>query len=337
MPYTVYVSLQNDDTIATYDLDRESGALSGRREIKLEGGPAALAVDPGQRFLYCSLRRSKEYASLAIGERGALQLLGKIPVEADACYIKTDRTGRTLLSASYGGGVIGSFRIGGEGVIISPPVQWIATARGAHCIQTDRSNRFVFVPHIHGNGPNRIYQFLFDAETGALTPNDPPTVEPPGPLGPRHYAFHPRLNIVYFDNEQGSSVTAYRLDPEKGTLSPWHTVSTLPEGWQGQNTCAQCWIHPSGRFLYASNRGHDSIACFTLDEKTGALTSLGQQPTEKTPRVFGLDPEGRFLLAAGQGSGRMASYRIREDGTLSPLEVYEVGNNPMWVTILDLD
>jgi 6-phosphogluconolactonase len=336
MTYTAFVTLQKDDAIAIYDLDPASGALSGRREVGIEGGPAALAVHPSQRTLYVSLRGSKEYATMAIGEGGALTLLDKVAVEADACYLKTDRAGRYLLSASYGGGVVGSLPLDDDGVAQGPPVSWIATAGGAHCIQTDPTNRYCFVPHILGRGPNLIYQFLFDAETGALTPNDLPTVQPPGPLGPRHYAFHPRLPIVYFDNEQGCSVTAYHLDTTRGTLTPWHTVSTLPEGWEGQNTCAQCWIHPSGRYLYASNRGHDSIACFALDPDTGVLTSLGQQPTEPTPRVFGLDPEGRFLFAAGQGSGRLASYRFEAEGALAPLTVYEVGNMPMWVMILDL-
>ncbi len=159
---------------------------------------------------------------------------------------------------------------------------------------------------------------------------------PEGPDGPRHFCFHPSLDVLYFSNEQGCSVTAYRLDRSRGTLTPFQTISTLPEGYKGENTCSQIRMAPSGRFLYAPNRGHNSIACFSVDA-SGRLTSLGQTPTERVPRVFNIDPQGRFLYAAGLESGRMASYRI--DGTtgkLQPLEVYEVGKAPMWVLILSL-
>jgi 6-phosphogluconolactonase len=160
---------------------------------------------------------------------------------------------------------------------------------------------------------------------------------PKGPEGPRHFCFHPQLPAVYFVNEQGGSVTAYRLDADTGTLTPFQTISTLPDGFDGQNACAEIRITPSGRFLYASNRGHDSIACFAVAEGTGELSSLGQQPTEKTPRPFTLDPEGRFLLAAGQGSGRLATYRIDAGtGKLVPLETHALGQNPMWVLVLRL-
>jgi len=139
-------------------------------------------------------------------------------------------------------------------------------------------------------------------------------------------------------------VTAYHLDPATGTLTPFQTLSTLPTGFKGQNTCAQIHLTPSGQALYVANRGHDSIACFAVDARrgdasrgdaTGALTALGQQPTEPTPRTFGIDPQGRFLYAAGQGSGRLAAYRIDAQGTLEPLDRYDVGERPMWVLILD--
>jgi 6-phosphogluconolactonase len=205
----------------------------------------------------------------------------------------------------------------------------------AHCIQTDRSNRYVHVPH--AGESNRILQFRFDADTGCLTPNDPPMVVPKGLQGPRHFCHHPALDVVYVVNEQGCSVTAYRLDPERGTLSPFQTLSTLPADLKGQNTCAQIHITPGGQFLYAANRGHDSIAGFAIDPSTGGLTSLGQQSSEPIPRTFGIDPQGRYMYAAGQGSGRLAAYRIdAQTGALHPLATYEVGKRPMWVMILEL-
>ncbi len=180
-----------------------------------------------------------------------------------------------------------------------------------------------------------ILQFAFDERNGALKPNAEPQVVPEERVGPRHYVFHPDLPVVYFDNEQGSSVTAYRFNRSAGTLAPLQTVSTLPEAFAGDNTCAQIHITPSGRFVYASNRGHDSIACFSVDLATGSLTAVGQQPTEKTPRAFNLDPDGKYLFAGGLASSTLASYRIDyATGTLEPLETYVVGDRPMWVLAL---
>jgi 6-phosphogluconolactonase len=204
-------------------------------------------------------------------------------------------------------------------------------------MQTDRSNRFAFVPQIAGNGPNLILQFRFDDETGHLMLNSPPAVAPKEILGPRHFCFHPSKDILYFSNEQGCSVTGYNFDPDQGTLTPFQTISTLPEGFTGRNTCSQIQIHPSGKFLYAPNRGHNSIACFRVGERDGRLTSLGQTPSEPIPRAFSLDPEGKFLYSAGLESGRLAAFRINQaTGELDRMETYEVGKAPMWVLITRL-
>jgi 6-phosphogluconolactonase len=155
-------------------------------------------------------------------------------------------------------------------------------------------------------------------------------------VGPRHYCFHPARDMVYVSDEQGSSVTAYSLDASAGTLTAVQTISSLPADYEGQNAPAQIHMHPTGRFMYLSNRGHDSIAGFAIDEATGQLTQLGQTPTEPSPRAFNLDPSGRYLFAAGQGSGRLAAYRIDErTGELAPLETTTVGENPMWVLIME--
>ena len=132
-------------------------------------------------------------------------------------------------------------------------------------------------------------------------------------------------------------MTAYALDPKGGTLRPLQTVSTLPEDFRGTNACAEIKIHPSGRFVYTSNRGHDSIACFKVDARDGKLTALGQEPTEKTPRSFDLDPEGRFLYAAGEASGKVAAYRVDPtSGALQRFATYEVGRQPWWVLAVRL-
>jgi 6-phosphogluconolactonase len=307
-----------------------------RKDHRLAGGPSPLAVDPAQRFLYVGLRASHQLATLSIDPKtGSLSTLGAIPLESDPCYISVDRGGRYLLSAYYGAGLVAVHPIGGDGVVRTPPVVWQATMPKAHCIHTDRSNHYAFLPHVGES--NRILQYLFDAESGRLSPNVPPVVVPEVGQGPRHYCYHPTLDCVYFCNEQASSVTAYRLDAATGTLAPFQTLSTLPDGYEGQNTNAQIHITPSGEYLYAANRGHDSIACFAVDMASGRLTGLGQQPSEPIPRTFGIDPQGRFLFAAGQGSGRLAAYRIHtQTGALQPLETYDVGKRPMWVMILNL-
>jgi 6-phosphogluconolactonase len=173
-----------------------------------------------------------------------------------------------------------------------------------------------------------IMQFRFDVQTGRLTANSPARVEPAERLGPRHYCFHPALDLVYFSNEQGCSVTGYRLDRPTGTLSAVQTITSLPAGFTARSTCSQIHLTPSGQFLYVANRGHNSIAGFAVDG-TGHLTAVGHVSTEAVPSAFGLDPAGRFLFAAGTASGRLASYRINnETGTLSPLGTYAVGQRP---------
>jgi 6-phosphogluconolactonase len=174
-------------------------------------------------------------------------------------------------------------------------------------------------------------QYRFDAQTGRLTPNTPHRVEQGDLVGPRHYIHHPNLDVVYFSNEQGCSVTAYRLDRASGTLSSVQTASTLPAGHSERTTCSQIHLTPSGQFLYVGNRAANgsNIAAFAVDPATGHLTAAGHVPTEPVPSAFCLDPAGHFLFAAGTASGRLASYRIdRQSGALTRLAVEEIGQRP---------
>ena len=334
----MYVSLQGDDKISIFVMDPNTGKLEPLGDKEIDGGPAPLALDPERRFLYVGRRDAVEVSSFGINSStGELSLIGTAPLGADPCYFATDRSGRFLLSAYYQAGRAAVHAIGEDGVVYTPPVEWVSTAPGAHSFQTDPSNRFAFVPHIAGKGPNAIFQFRFDGATGRLTPNSPPTFAPKEEVGPRHFCFHPRMEVLYFSNEQGCSVTAYNFDRSAGTLTPFQTISTLPGDFGGRNTCSQIQITPSGRFLYAPNRGHNSIACFSVDGSGGRLTSIGHAPSEDVPRAFSIDPGGNFLFAAGLESGRLASYQIDGDtGVLQPLEVYVIGNRPMWVLITEL-
>jgi 6-phosphogluconolactonase len=337
MRFHVYVTVSGEGRIARFAMDADTGALEHKADYAAPGRPAPVAVSPDRRFMYVARRDDLMLASYAIDRAsGDLAPLNAVPTETDPCHLATDRSGRWLLSAHYLGETAAVHGIAGDGSVRHPAVEWRHTGRGAHCFQTDRSNRFAFVPHIDGNGaPNAVFQFRFDASTGKLTANEPPQVKPAGADGPRHFCFHPARDIVYVSNEQGGSASVYDLDAKAGTLALRQTVSTLPEGWSGRNLTSQIQMTPDGRFLYVPNRGHDSLAEFAVSARDGSLTALGRAPAEKTPRAFGIDPNGRFLVSAGLDSGRLATYRIDAgSGHLERIATTEVGKLPMWVSIL---
>ena len=329
----VYVSLQGDDKILRFVMDPADGRLTQRHEIEVSGGPAPLALDPARRRMYVGRRGERLMSSFDIDpDTGDLSMTGTVPLEGEPNFVATDRSGNFLFSSYYFIGKVAVHPLDARGALGAPAVHWLDTATGAHSIQADASNRFVFVPHIENRGPNAVFQFRFDERSGELTPNAPPAAKPEGADGPRHLCFHPDKDLVYTSNEQGCSVTAWAFDRDSGTLSPVQTVSTLPADFDGRNSCSQIQITPSGRFLYAPNRGHNSVASFALDEATGLLTATGRVAAEPVPRAFGLDPSGSFVFASGLESGRLTSYRVDgESGTLTPLETYELGETPMWV------
>ena len=319
-------------------MDAETGRLTQKAEEAVPGGPAALAVGPDRRFLYVGRRVQLDIASFRIdAANGGITQIGSAPLQGVPVALATDRKGGYILSAYYYQRTAAVHRIE-NGAAVTPAVEWLMTAFGAHSIQTDPSNRFAFVPHIADRGPNQIFQFRFDESTGRLTPNSPPLLEPAEYLGPRHFCFHPSLDTVYFSDEQGCSVTAYRMDAATGTLAAFQTVSTLPRGYTGKNSSSQIQITPNGRFLYAPNRGHNSIAGFSVDPSTGRLSAAGHAATQAVPRAFSLDPQGRFVYAAGLETGNLTSYVIDQDtGELTPSEIYPVGNLPMWVLTVELN
>ena len=331
----VYVSAGQDRKLVLYDFDLETGALKFREDLPLYGSPGGQCLHPGGKHLYVSIRSQKGVAAFRLYRKtGALKHLGFTDIGANAAYLATDRTGRWLFAASYSDGQVSTHPIAADGTVGEKAVSVVKTARCAHAILPDAANRFVLVPH---TCPNAVYQFRFDGKSGRLTANDPPRVEPAAGLEPRHLAFHPDLDIVYFDDEKGSSVTAYRYDPEKGTVRPLQTVSTLPEGYSERNSCADIEITGDGRFVYASNRGHNSIAAFGVDTTTGKLTPIGRFSTGDTPRSFNLSPDGRWLVAAGQRSGDLTTYRRdAKSGKLEKLAVYPTGRGPSWVQIVPL-
>ena len=339
MPYHMYVSLQDDDKILVFTMDAGTGKLTPKGEVPISDGPSPLAINPDRKVLYVGHRNVPAITSLRIDQQtGRLTKIGTVSPEAAPTFLSTDRNGRYLLSSYYQGAHAAVHPLGDDGAVGGPPIEWLETAIGAHSMQTDPSNKFAFVPHIDNRGgPNAIFQFRFDPNTGHLTPNSPPRVGQPTGTGPRHFCFHPTADILYFSNEQGSSVTGYNFDAANGTLSAFQTISTLPAGYQETNTCSQIQISPSGKFLYAPNRGHNSIASFSVDASSGQLTATGQVSTEDRPSAFSLDPEGKYLFSAGSETNQLASYRTNGDtGELTPMETYSVGKRPMWVLMTNL-
>ena len=179
-------------------------------------------------------------------------------------------------------------------------------------------------------GADAIFAYRLDAAAGRLVANDPPLVKTKPGAGPRHLAFHPTKNLAFTSDESGSSITAYQVDPHTG-LKPLQTLSTLPAGFTGGNSTAEVKVHPTGKFVWVSNRGHDSLAGFSIDE-AGKLTAIGQSPTEKTPRSFDISPSGQFVLGAGEGSGDLAFFECDpETGKLTRIDTYKIGKSLTWV------
>jgi len=186
-----------------------------------------------------------------------------------------------------------------------------------HSVNLDQANRFAFAADL---GVDKVFVYRFDADAGKVTPNEPPGVSLPPGSGPRHFAFHPSGRFAYVINELGSTITVFWYDAQAGALSTVQTISTLPRGFKGTNTASEVAVHPSGKFVYGANRGHDSIAIFAVEPATGRLTARGHQSVlGKTPRNFAIDPTGDYLLAANQDSNSVVVFRIdRATGDLKP-------------------
>jgi len=365
--YQLYISLQNDDCIKQYEMDPDTGALSLRGEVEAWGGPGHLALNPAGNTVYVGYRGrgdglhtggdgtpKKEFGfgGFAIDPRsGNLKLINRVGMHGEPSYLRTDVRGRFLLSSYFQAGGCTTHKLDAAGAIGEECIEWWPTNSGAHSIHVDPSNRYVFVPHIAlGNGgltrlppdrqtpANAIFQFRFDQETGKLTANDPPRVGPPkgNHLGPRHACFHPTQPWLYVCNEQLSSITLYTLNRDTGTLTMGKTITNLPPeaDLSKKTSCGDIQMHKNGRFLYAPNRGHNTIATYVVDQTTGSLTSTGWFRADARPRAFMLDPTGHFLYCAGFETGRLTAYRIdQQNGTLTELESYQAGHVPMGVVI----
>ncbi|NKB72322.1 MAG: beta-propeller fold lactonase family protein [Candidatus Latescibacteria bacterium] len=329
----LYLSLAAEHCLACYRIDPGTGDLELFDQVAVPGEPSVQGTDPKRRFLYAAMRSTGQIVSFAIdAASGRLQHLHTLDTGLeDPAYLRTDHTGRFLLTPYYASGKVTLYPIGADGTARAPVASVVDTAPHAHGIALSTDNRHVFVPHTcPGNG---IWQLLL--EEGQLRLNAVSKVGFDHDRGPRHAHFHPNGRLLYSVDEQGNSVTTYQYDADTGTLTPGQSLSTVPPDHQG-GACARMELHPSGRFLYAANRGHDSIAVFIIDPDTGALTANGQVPTAANPRSFDMDPSGRFLYAAGESADRLIAYRIDpEDGALQAIKTYTTGRIPWWVHIVE--
>jgi 6-phosphogluconolactonase len=272
---------------------------------------------------------------------GMLTRLGEASVMGvGPTYIALDRTEKWALSACWAGNSVASIAVTpvGDDGMLGPPadVRTFKLNGYAHFITTDPSNKYVLASI---NGEESVAQYRFDAATGKLTENQPPRVMRPKGSGPRHMDFHPNGRIVYLINEQGNTVTVFGFDDAKGVLTQLQDIPTLPPGYTGVNSTAHILVHKSGKFVYGSNRGHDSIVIYGVDANTGMLKLIGHQTgVGAKPRNFAIDPTGTLLLVAGQDSGMLSLYKIDQSaGTLTKQGAsIAVGSMPTYVGVIDV-
>jgi 6-phosphogluconolactonase len=327
--------------INVYRMDDHSGAWTHAQLLTGVANPSFLALDPTRRFLYCVHGGNNFSAVSAFAIEQSTRRLtflntqqsgGRNPVSLDV-----HPSGRALVVANYMDGTVATLPINADGTLA--PLNTVLSQTGnpgpdpveqaaphPHHSPFDPAGRFVVVPD---KGLDRTFIYRFDAERNTIVPNDPPFVPAQPGAGPRHVAFHPDAPYAYVLNELDATVAAYGYDAERGVLEQRQLTSTVPPDASGRSTGAEIAVAPSGRFLYASNRGHDSIAIFAIDQETGHLAAIGWEPAQGTmPRFFALDPSGRFLFVANQGSGTIVSFHVdATTGELTPTgEVMQTGS-----------
>ncbi len=292
-------------------LDLETGGLTQIQKLVSDSSPSFLAVDPKRRVLFVNIEGAPTAAaSYAIDPlTGMLSKLNHLKSGEDgSAYLSVDATGRFIFQANYSSGSISVLSVKPDGLLDAVIETRPLSAKAfPHSIRPDPSNRFVFVPNRTGQ---IISQFKLDADTGKLTPNTPDAVPTPAGTGPRHIDFHPTAPFAYVINETNSTVTAYKFDRDKGTLTSMQIVSTIPPGFTGTNATADMHVHPNGRLLFGANRGHGSLAIFTIDVTTGMLTAAGHQLTGGTPRNFSFDPTGRYVAVGNLEGDTVAVFGI---------------------------
>jgi 6-phosphogluconolactonase len=315
--------------IYAFRFNSESGELTPVTAVSGVKNPSFLAIAPDQKHLYSVAeidmfdgQKAGGVAAFSLDKAsGNLTKLNAQPTGgAGPCHVIVDKQGKNVLVANYGGGSVSVLPIGEDGQL-KPPSSTIQHEGSsinpqrqkephAHSVNLDPNGKFAFVADL---GLDKVMIYRFDPAKGELKANNPPSASVAPGSGPRHFAFHPNGKFAYVINEMGNTVTAFQYDATEGRLTPLETVSTIPKDYKEVTYTAEVQVHPSGKFLYGSNRGHDSIAVFQINQDTGKLTAKGQTKCPATPRNFGMDPSGKFLLACGQSSNQIEVFKINQD------------------------
>ncbi len=345
--YFVYIGTytrENSKGIYAYRFDPASGKLAPLGLMAETANPSFLAIHPNGRFLYATNevdnyegQKSGAVSAYAIvAGTGKLSFLNQVSSRGSGpCHLVTDKTGKNVLVANYGGGSVAVLPVSEDGRLREASAFMQHTGSSVnpqrqqgphgHSINVSSDNRFVVAADL---GLDQLLVYRFDPAKGSLIPNDPPFIKVDPGAGPRHFIFHPGGRFAYVINEMQSTVTAFTYDAARGVLKESQTISTLPENFKGDNSTAEVQVEPQGRFLYGSNRGDNSIAVFAIDAANGKLKPIEHLSTQgKTPRNFGIDPSGSYLFAANQNSNNIVVFRIdAQTGRLIPtgqiLEVY---------------
>jgi 6-phosphogluconolactonase (cycloisomerase 2 family) len=328
--FTTALRKARGDGIHVYRADAATGAWTHVQHVGDLVNPSFLAVSPDQRFLYC-VHGDADYATAFSLDRetGQAKLLNRgATAGKNGVRQAVDPGGKFLIVANYAGGSVAVLPIAPDGslkdqhqLLALPgepgPHRTEQPSSHPHDVAFDPSGCFVLVPD---KGLDRVFVFRFDAASGRLSPAETDSVRTRAGAGPRHLAFHPKLPVVWVLNELDSTVTTYRWDAERGALTPMQGVTTLPTDFTGYSTTAEIAASPDGRFVYCSNRGHDSVAVYAANADSGSLAAIGWQPTQgRGPRFIGLDPAGRFLFAANEQGDTIVTFRVDAgSGLLTP-------------------
>ena len=318
------------DGLSVYQRDSKTQAWTLIQQLKDFADPSFLILDRARRHLYSAHGDGTQVTAYKIDEAtGRLTVLNRQPTSGtNGVHLAIDGTDRFLALANYATGSLALLPVNQDGSLGA--LADLATMKGEpgphrtqqesphpHDCPFDRTGRYIVVPD---KGLDRIFLYRLDAARGKLTPGDPPHVVARAGAAPRHVAFHPARPFAYVINELDSTMATYEFEPDKGVLKPVQILPTTPSTYTGNNTGAEVVVAPSGRFVYGSNRGHNSIAIFAIDDKTGLLSSVGWAPTQgSTPRLFALDPSGAQLYAANQGTDTIVVFDVNQaTGTLTP-------------------
>ncbi len=336
-----------------FRLDLKSGALTPLGLVAESSNPSFLALHPSGETLFAAneISKFKDEKAGAVSafsidrDTGKLELINQQSSKGTGpCHLSVDATGKNVLVANYGGGNIACLPIGNGGKLsaASSFIQHEGSSVNkrrqagphAHSINLAPGNRFAVAADL---GLDKVLVYDFDAGKGLLKAKNFTAVAPGA--GPRHFAFHPLGQYAYVINELHCTVTAFRFAAATGELTDFQTISTLDVAMQAGYSTAEVQVHPSGRFLYGSNRGHDSIAVFEISPTSGRLNRIQVEPTQgATPRNFGIDPTGNFLLAANQNSDNIVVFRInQQSGRLESTGQIVVAPSPVCIKFLKID